>query len=732
MERRIELLAPAGGMKQLAAAVQNGADAVYMGGKLFNARMKADNFDGGQMQQAIDYAHLFDVKIYITMNTLLKNHELQQAFDYACELYAMGADGLILQDLGLAALCRERLPDFPIHLSTQGTVYNLSGVRAAQALGFSRVVLARETSLEEIRKITKAQVCEIEVFVHGAMCMCYSGQCQMSRILGGGKGRSGNRGVCAQPCRLTYRGDNGRESCALSPKDLCLLDRLGELIDGGVASLKIEGRMKSAEYVAAVTGIYRKYIDTYLKSGSYEIEEKDRRILRQIFNRGDFTEGYFTENPGADILSGNLPKHQGLYVGTVVNVWKKQKLIDVKTECKIVHGDGIELRNRTLTGTVVTYVEQRKGGILRIGDIKGSVQPGDKVYRITDANLMKNLKRTFEESGPDGKKFLRTIPVKMELSVEIGKSPVLSIREGKHDIQVSQKEILAEQAEKKPLTSEAVEKQLRKTGGTPFVVEQIMLRMESGSVLPLSSLNYLRRKGLNELTEAKKVRRKPGKQREKSIVDPGTKENAKIVHHLAFYFYQGKRAAQYNFKEIMGRIGVASAVAYLPLRDFLQSIDLPTFIQPIPYILNVSKGALDRFIEENLDEIAEKVKKTGIAVGNLSWMHEFLSRGVPVYGDYGLNICNHKAYDVIEKMGAIPVCMSHELYNLQAGPIPMMITEYRVPYASLTDRKNAEYRIIRDKTAEKNLILSSERKPDIEWLKKQWEQQDGECRIYVD
>ena len=281
--RKPELLVPAGSMEPLIAAVENGADAVYVGGRLFNARMNAGNFDDERMQQALDYAHARGVKVFVTMNTLIFDEEMEEAVEYAGFLYRAGVDALIVQDLGLGRRIHEELPDFPLHLSTQGTACDAEAVALAKELGYERVVLSRELSLAEMEAACRDGGLDIEVFVHGALCICYSGQCQMSRFYGG---RSGNRGACAQPCRLPYEGvdENGKKISGhlLSPKDLCLVDRLGELIEAGVYSFKIEGRMKSPEYVAVVTRIYRKYIDEYMEKGSYHVTPEDRRELRQI------------------------------------------------------------------------------------------------------------------------------------------------------------------------------------------------------------------------------------------------------------------------------------------------------------------------------------------------------------------------------------------------------------------------------------------------------------------
>lgn len=257
---KFELLAPAGTYDAFIAATENGADAVYLGGKLFNARANASNFDNDELKKIVEYAHLRNVKIYVTMNTLLTNNELNEALDFAYDLYNMGIDAVIVQDLGLAKVLHERIPLLHLHASTQMTIYNLAGVKRLEALGFTRVVLARELSLDEIKYICDNTNLEIEVFVHGALCISYSGQCLMSSMIGD---RSGNRGKCAQPCRLPYtllkNGTPLKSGYLLSPKDLCTIDYFSKLPN--ITSLKIEGRMKSPEYVATVVSAYRKAID---------------------------------------------------------------------------------------------------------------------------------------------------------------------------------------------------------------------------------------------------------------------------------------------------------------------------------------------------------------------------------------------------------------------------------------------------------------------------------------
>ena len=301
----MELLSPAGGYAQLKAAVQSGADAVYMGGSKFGARHSAKNFDLESMREMTQYCHLYGVDVHVTVNTLIKEKELWEIKEYLYNLNDINVDALIIQDLGIAALAREIIPDMPLHASTQMTVTSLEGVRYLEEKGFSRVVLARELSKEEIEYICKNAQAEIEVFVHGAICMCYSGQCLMSSILGG---RSGNRGRCAQPCRLPYTLLNSGKTAAsgylLSPKDMSLIDELSELKKIGVASLKIEGRLKRPEYVSAVTGVYRKYLDNPSR-----VSREDYAQLKNAFSRTGFTDGYYKAKLGKAMMSHENPSN---------------------------------------------------------------------------------------------------------------------------------------------------------------------------------------------------------------------------------------------------------------------------------------------------------------------------------------------------------------------------------------------------------------------------------------
>ncbi len=310
-KKRAELLAPAGSFASLKAAVAAGADAVYMGGARFGARAYAQNADQDEMIAAIEYAHLHGCRFYMTVNTLFKENELGELYEYLFPYYKAGLDGVIVQDLGALSFIREHFPGIELHASTQMTITSVYGAKELKRLGCCRVVPAREVSLEEIRRIYDETGMDIETFVHGALCYCYSGQCLMSSLIGG---RSGNRGRCAQPCRLPYRvygQENGTavnkedQKCVLSMKDLCTLDILPQILEAGVFSLKIEGRMKSPRYTAGVVRIYRKYLDRYLEYGSegYYVESEDKKELLDLFDRGGFTSGYYTRHNGRDMIA---------------------------------------------------------------------------------------------------------------------------------------------------------------------------------------------------------------------------------------------------------------------------------------------------------------------------------------------------------------------------------------------------------------------------------------------
>lgn len=307
MENRIEILAPAGSKESLKAAVNAGADAVYLGGRKFGARAYADNFDEEELLAAIDYVHIHRKKLYLTVNTLFKDTELEELYAYLAPCYRQGLDAVIVQDIGAMESVREAFPDLPVHVSTQATVTGALGAELFKERGARRIVPARELSLMEVRKIKQATGLEIECFVHGALCYCYSGQCLLSSMIGG---RSGNRGQCAQPCRLPFAAGDGKKQDILSLKDLCTIDMLPELIEAGIDSFKIEGRMKQPDYVYTVVSMYRKYVDLYKKYGKegFAVSDRDKRVLQGSYQRRGYTKGYYQQHNGKDMLALHRPK----------------------------------------------------------------------------------------------------------------------------------------------------------------------------------------------------------------------------------------------------------------------------------------------------------------------------------------------------------------------------------------------------------------------------------------
>ena len=344
----IDLLAPVGNFECLKAAVQNGADSVYFGADIFSARAFAHNFNEEELKQAIDYAKIRGVKTNLTLNILIKDNEFDDAIALASKAYEFGIDAIIVQDLGLAQKLIELFPDLPIHGSTQMTIHSLNGALQLQELGFKRVVLSRELSLNEIEYICKNTDIEIECFVHGALCISYSGQCLFSSMLGG---RSGNRGKCAGPCRLPYALleenkviDSGY---LLSTRDLCGLDFLPRFIKAGVNCLKIEGRMKSPEYVATVTRIYRKYIDLAYSNKDYVIDENDRKTLLQAFNRGMSSSGHLNSEANRKLIYKDKPNNMGLYIGFIEKYNSNKGHITLKLNEPISIGDTIAIENES-------------------------------------------------------------------------------------------------------------------------------------------------------------------------------------------------------------------------------------------------------------------------------------------------------------------------------------------------------------------------------------------------
>ena len=463
----IELLAPAGSWEALEAAVNAGADAVYMGGKSFGARAYASNFDEEEMAKAVFFAHMHRVRIYITVNTLVDDSEMLSLAQYLVFLHNVGVDGIIVQDLGVIRLAKKIVPDLPLHASTQMTITNSGGVDFAIAAGMERSVVARELSLKEI-KAACSRGTEIEAFIHGALCVCYSGQCLMSSLIGG---RSGNRGRCAQPCRLPYKllNEDGKEMLAgkdagqylLSPKDMNTLKILPQLIEAGVVSYKIEGRMKRPEYVAVVVDAYRRAIDSY-KAGNYQVPEEDFANIEQIFNR-DFTTAYMVNRPGKEMMSDRRPNNRGVLIGRVTKLDKQRNKALVKLDKELHLGDGLEFWVTVggRVGTTVTEmllqgkpVESAQPGQQVMIDVPNGVRFNDRVFRTLDAGLMAYAGQFF---GPDSK---RRFPVDAVVTARVGEPMTVMLTDDEGNYGYGETSFIVEEARKRALDEAGVRKQL--------------------------------------------------------------------------------------------------------------------------------------------------------------------------------------------------------------------------------------------------------------------------------
>ncbi len=514
-----ELLAPVGSREALIAAIENGADAVYFGGKVFSARQYASNFTREELEWAVDYAHIRGVKAYVTVNTLIKDTELEKASDYLQFLCNCGADAVIVQDMGILRLLREQMPQLPVHASTQMTIHNAEGVKFLQEMGVKRVVLARELSLDEIRRIKSLTGIEVETFIHGALCFSYSGQCLLSSMIGG---RSGNRGYCAQPCRKKYRiGET--KGCLLSPRDLNMSGHIGALVKAGIDSFKIEGRMKRHEYVAGVVRVYRKLIDRYLEApADFQVTEEEKHTLLQLFNRG-FTTGYFFGKPGSGLMSRKYPYNIGTELGTVIDYEALKKLVSIKLKAPLRTGDGIGIGE---AGVVVRkiYVGNRMVNTASYGSTVKTifdcdVARGDTVFKTYDSWLMATL-----ETGN-----LRKIPINIAIAARIREPLELRVNDGNNEIMVHGG--IVSKAERKPISKQSIAGQLTKLGSTFFEVREITFDIDENIFIPVSELNGLRRRAIAELetTRTQKWKRRC----KKSEIIISEKRNEQIKPLLA-------------------------------------------------------------------------------------------------------------------------------------------------------------------------------------------------------
>ena len=526
MKRQIEILAPAGSYEGMKAAMNAGCDAVYIGGSSFGARAYANNLDVDTLLRAINEAHIRDKKLYLTVNTLLKEKEhTGELYSYLERYYRNGLDAVIVQDVGVLHFIHRNFPDLPIHASTQMTLTMAQGANLLKGYGVTRLVTSRELNLSEIKTISENTDLEIETFVHGALCYCYSGQCLMSSIIGG---RSGNRGRCAQPCRMPYQFySEGRklsleqEKFLLSPKDINTITIIPELVEAGIDSFKIEGRMKRPEYAAAVSSLYRKYLDVYLDQGKEQYIQliqssefdQDMTLLQDVYNRGGFTEGYSKNYHGKKMMSLHRPNHSGVAVGEVKEITGSQVTIALKEQ--INAQDILEIRHKEEEGYEFTVKDPHNvGDLLRtnVGRRRDSsnlgtkskevrntkfsdpmIHAGDLVYRTKNNELLRNLADQYMDKD-------KRLGIKGLLKAISGERLALTVSFGNCTVTAYQE--LVQEAQKQPMTKEKLLSPIEKTGDTLYYFDELKIEAGDHIFVPVAWLNEIRREAISLLQEA--------------------------------------------------------------------------------------------------------------------------------------------------------------------------------------------------------------------------------------
>lgn len=699
----IELLAPVGDFECLKAAVQNGADSVYFGANMFSARASAKNFDLENLELAINYAKLRGVKTNLTLNTLIKNDEFSEAFELAKKAYEFGIDAIIVQDLGLATLLIKSFPNLDIHASTQMSVHNLEGVKKLEKLGFKRVVLSRELSIQEIENICQNTNIEIECFIHGALCISYSGQCLFSSIVGG---RSGNRGRCAQPCRLPYTLlENEKEidkGYLLSPLDLCGLKYLPDLIKSGVTCLKIEGRMKTPDYVAIVTKTYRKYIDKILNNdlsiqqNSIEIEEQDMHNLMQAYNRGGFSNGHLSNTENRSLVFKEKSNNMGIFLGTVTSFNGNKGHITLNLEDSISIGDKISIstpkEDSIYTVSELMFKNQNMSTVeagcsVKLGRMKGNIKIGNKIYKIFSKQLSDMYKTTY--SGQE----LRKTPLNCSISVQENIPISISVSDNLGNIVSIVSDIVPVKAISAPITKERIEMQLSKTNNTPFSFNTIDIDLGENLYLPsISGLNELRRQILvkyenlilskfkNHLN--KKCKYEQYKNVENEINNKSSKKISLLLNII-------KTSYDYSLlNDTIDRI-------YVPLKYFLnnkyyaslESISKKANLYV--YMPCVMRNNYTKLFREHINTIISNFKIKGFVISNIG-QFELLDnyKSYDFIANYTMNLYNNETAKALEvsTITLSPELAQNELLNIRVnnkstelifyGNLPIMNCNY--------------------------------------------------------
>lgn len=712
-----ELLSPAGSPAALRAAVVNGADAVYLGADRFNARRGADNFTVETLAEACEFAHLRGARIYLTANVVILPNEMGEALDLVDRAWAAGIDAVIVQDTGLLRCLAAELPDVRVHASTQLNCHSASSVAALAQLGVKRVTLSRETSLPEIADLVAAGRSvgvEIESFVHGALCMCYSGQCLLSSLIGG---RSANRGMCAQPCRLKYEllDAMGREVAVpgahlLSPKDLAGIGALPELIEARVASLKIEGRMKSAEYVAIVTGVYRSALDRAAQApDAFAVRDGEMAVLSEAFSRG-FSEAYLRGERGNEMMSYQRPNNRGVLAGRIVGV--KGDTAQVSLETAVASGDLIEVwtgRGRFTQEIGPLVVEGHERGSAPAGAkvavrLAEPAQAGDRVFRVRNAELLSAAARTFSE--PDA------APVTVDVEVRVVVREPLRVVVTAGNVSASASGNVVEPARTKAVSAEEVREHVGRFGGTGFAAGEWDITLSPGAGIGFSELHRVRREALDVL--------------KKRLLAPwaGRATRSPGLPRLSRRSSQTSRptlvAVVSNAKVAARCLEAGADRVHLPAAE--HTVDADPRIVPV-----LSRIAHDR---DEARELTAVAPGAGAVAGTLGLLRRAHAVEAAVEAHWSLNVTNAHAAAALAELGAAFVWLSPELSGRQVAsvvaqsPVPvgvavmgrqeLMVTEHCILMAAgpcgqrcsscerragrhvLRDRKGYEFPVVTD------------------------------------
>lgn len=659
MKRKNEILAPVGSMEMLHAAIQNKADAVYLAGSEFGARKFAENFTSEQLIEAINYAHERNVDVFVTINTLIYNAEFDRLREYIDFLYVNNVDAVIVQDIGVLNFIRENYADLPIHCSTQMSVQTVADVKYLESLGASRVVLGREMTIEDIRRVKEETNVELEVFVHGALCISVSGQCLISSMIGG---RSGNRGACAQSCRQKYKlvnadddseieGENGE--FLLSPKDLMTIEEVAKLVEAGAYSLKIEGRMKRPEYVAIAVAAYKSALDAAENNTELNYDDVTRRL--KIFNRG-FTKGHMFSARGNELMSSLLPGNQGYEVGEVIKYDDLKKKLTLRVSEDLYHNDEVQIRrgSQTIGGRVevmecmkhvVKMVE--KGKVCTI-NFKHRCSKGEKIYKTFDENLAKEAKNTYHKEFLE-QALTSTITIEKDQNVE------LTVSDSRNTITVKS-DAKAEEAINRALEAEKVVAQLSKLGGTPFTMEKVEVNLGEGLSIPMKVLNELRREAIEKITEARVSR---------------YDRTSKLTEISVSSLEQGQALDSFTFSAAAFKVEQAKMLIDFQV-EVIYYKDINTFKEVYDYaseteyngelIPEVFRGLSDNALAKFLEQIKGLDIKT-VLIGSYGHMDLFADYDLIL--DYNMNVLNDYSYDYyMNKENVKRVTLSPEM-NLE-------------------------------------------------------------------